>query len=443
MEEFKLSLPTAILININIMLGAGLFINTVELAKRAGGYGSFAYLMIGILLLPLIVSIAQLIKLYPHAGFYEYGARAIHPFVGFISAWSYFAGKIASSTLMVHVAMSLLYQFFPVLQAIPILAMDVAIFLLFIGLNLVDLRTSRSIQFGFLALKIIPVLLVLLSGFVLFNWSNVVSATIPWAALGASLPLVLYATAGFEVTCSLSAHIVNAKRNGPLAIFVSYSVVILVAFLYQSIFYGNLGSILAQQANYLGAFPSLINALFTNKVMIAGFLRGIINITIASSALGAAYGILFSNYWNLYRLAQAGHTIFQRSLLALNRFNLPAGCLLVEGIIGVIYILIIQGAQLPLQQTSALAGAIPYTLSVLALLATILQSNDYSRIWLPLLGLASCTLLLKSCISSFMISGIYPLFLFIFFISIGVIMYIYTACCNRSRKKDFSLESKE
>lgn len=432
MEEFKLSLPTAILVNINIMLGAGLFINTVELAKRAGGYGSFAYLMIGILLLPLIASIARLIRLYPHAGFYEYGARAIHPFVGFISAWSYFAGKIASSTLMVHVAMSLLYQFFPVLQAMPIVAMDVTVFSLFIGLNLIGLRTGRSIQFGFLALKIIPVLIVLFSGFLLFNWSNVVSATIPWAALGASLPLVLYATAGFEATCSLSAHIINAKRNGPLAIFISYGFVILVAFLYQSVFYGNLGSVLAKQVNYLGAFPSLINALVTNKMMINNSLKGIINIAIASSALGAAYGVLFSNYWNLYRLAEAGHTIFQRSLLALNRFNLPTGCLLVEGIIGVIYILIIQGAQLPLQITSAFAGAIPLTLSVVALLAVLLQSKDYSKIWLPLLGLASCTLLLKSCIASFMIAGIYPLLLFLFFISIGMIMYIYTSYRVRS-----------
>ena len=35
-QEYKLSLPTAILININIMLGAGIFINTATLSHRAG-----------------------------------------------------------------------------------------------------------------------------------------------------------------------------------------------------------------------------------------------------------------------------------------------------------------------------------------------------------------------------------------------------------------------
>ena len=58
--EHKLSLPTAILININIMMGAGIFINTVELSKRAGLLGGFMYPLIGLLILPLIIAIASI-----------------------------------------------------------------------------------------------------------------------------------------------------------------------------------------------------------------------------------------------------------------------------------------------------------------------------------------------------------------------------------------------
>ena len=40
-NEYKLSLPAAILININIMLGAGIFINTLNLAKFSASFGVF------------------------------------------------------------------------------------------------------------------------------------------------------------------------------------------------------------------------------------------------------------------------------------------------------------------------------------------------------------------------------------------------------------------
>ena len=58
-ENRTLSLSAAIIININIMLGAGIFVNTVELAKRAGILGGFAYIIIGIMMLPLVVDVTN------------------------------------------------------------------------------------------------------------------------------------------------------------------------------------------------------------------------------------------------------------------------------------------------------------------------------------------------------------------------------------------------
>ena len=111
--EKKLSLPTAILINLNIMMGGGIFINTVELAKRTGLFSGFMYPLIGILILPLILAISQLIKMHPSGGFYVFAQKEINPFIGFLSTWSYFIAKLASASLMIHVSMSLLTQIFP------------------------------------------------------------------------------------------------------------------------------------------------------------------------------------------------------------------------------------------------------------------------------------------------------------------------------------------
>ena len=85
----KLSLREAILININIMLGAGLFINMNLLSQNAGILGAFSYIIIGLLMLPLIVSMMQLLKIHPSGGLYTFGLKELHPFAGFLSAWSY------------------------------------------------------------------------------------------------------------------------------------------------------------------------------------------------------------------------------------------------------------------------------------------------------------------------------------------------------------------
>src|SRR5437870_4968280 len=117
-QDYKISLPSAVLININIMLGAGIFINTANLAKRSAELGALMYLLVGLLMLPLILSIAQLLRLHPAGGFYVFAQKEINPFAGFLSGWCYFTAKLASCMLMIHVSMTLIQQIFPVMKMI-------------------------------------------------------------------------------------------------------------------------------------------------------------------------------------------------------------------------------------------------------------------------------------------------------------------------------------
>ena len=98
-SSFKLSLPAAIIINMNIMLGVGLFVNTISLAKMAGIMSPFIYLFVACLMLPLVLTIAKLLKLHPGGSFYAFGAQEISPLFGFLASWSYFISKMASATL--------------------------------------------------------------------------------------------------------------------------------------------------------------------------------------------------------------------------------------------------------------------------------------------------------------------------------------------------------
>ncbi len=85
------------------------------------------YPLIGFLILPLIIIVAQLMKIHPSGGFYTFGAQEIHPYAGFISAWSYFTGKLASAMLMIHVAMLLCQYIIPSLGAINIFVLDAVV----------------------------------------------------------------------------------------------------------------------------------------------------------------------------------------------------------------------------------------------------------------------------------------------------------------------------
>lgn len=410
------------------MLGAGIFINTVKLSKWAGALGCLMYPLIGLLMLPLIVSIAKLVNIYPEEGFYGYGARAIHPFVGFFSSWAYFTGKLASAMLMIHVALSLVHQIVPLLQDIPVLILDLSVLIFFIVLNMLNVKTGSKIQVWFMALKIIPIFFSIFTGLYLFSWRHYAVVNMHWAGIPSTLPLVLYAASGFEAACSLSCQIKNAERNGPLAIFISYGIMVAIAFTYQLAFYGAVGNSLAVLQEYTGIFPLLLQTLLPGYASMAMTIKAILYLAIAASALGSGYGILFSNPWNLYAMARHGHIFFQKRFTRLNRFGLPTWCIITEGALCTLYLLITQGDQLSLQQTSALACSIAYTLSVISLISLVFYRRTVAMLrWIPILALVNCLILIGSCVRNFMLFGIHPLLVFASLLIFGIIMFIFTS----------------
>lgn len=423
--ERKLSLPAAILININIMLGAGVFINTVELAQRTGLLSGFLYPIMGLLIVPLILVIAKLLQLHPAGGFYTFGEQEMNPFAGFISTWSYFIAKLASAMLMIHVAASLIMQIFPALASIgSVYVFDVLILSFFIFLNTQNLRTGSRIQMGFLFFKLIPVLFVIAAGILFFAPSFVTTLPIIWTGAPSSIPLVLYAAMGFEAICALSSNIQDSQRNGPKSIFIAVSVVLGLVFLFQLLFYCTLGTSLAAQPNYLGAFPTLLHYLMPGKTILIHQLTAFFHLAIAISALGGCYGILYSNNWNLYILAQNKHVFFDTVLTKFNKHAIPYLCLFAEWLICIFFLTITAGNQLHLQQTAALGTAFTYLMCVVALLYAYRKiTPTWSQKLLPYAGFFSCAILLGCCVRNLFIAGIFPLIGFFLLLAFGIIMF--------------------
>lgn len=427
-EDHKLSLPAAIIININIMLGAGIFINTVELAKRAGTLGGFAYLLIGVLLLPLIISIAHLMRMYPTGGFYTFAQAELSPFVGFFSTWSYFVAKLASATLMIHASILLLQQLIPPLAVFHPLVLDSCVLILFVTLNMLNIRTGSYIQAGFMGLKLTPITFAIVTGLFLIFGGTVAPANFVWTGIASSIPLVLYAATGFEATCSLSSRIKDSHRNGPLAIFISYFTVIAIAFTYQIIFYTSIGDKLAQVASYLFAFPTLTATLLPTNLPLALNITTVLHLAIASSALSGAYGILYSNNWNLYTLAQNNHILFSSYMTRLNKHFIPFICVIIEGALCGLYLAVTYGATVALQQVAAMGSTIAYTLSVLSLCVAKYKRPEVAIApWIPALGFLICLMLIGFCIRNFIIAGVLtPLIAFLVLLITGISMFLIT-----------------
>ena len=423
MSSEKLSLPAAIFINLNIMISTGLFVNTVVLSQRTGAAGFLLYPLVGIFMLPLIAGIAKLLDVYPSGGFYSFAKAGLGEPFAFLSTWSYFIGKLASCSLMLFVSSRFLQQLIPAIRSLETLYIALTILAIFTMLNLLKVTIGVSIQSFFLLAKFIPILFIICSGIYLFDIQALDYTNFLIAGIPTSIPLVLYSLAGFEASCSLSRNIENARINAPKAIYYSFFIALFISCLFQFLVFMGIHKAIASLENYTQAFPYIVSSLgFENGF--AGALNNLLSFAIGISALGGAYGILFSNSWNIYELAHNNHLFASSWIRAKNKYFIPVGCVLIESGLCITYLLLTQGNQLPLQQTASLGVTISYTMCILSLLTILLaQKAPLHQIFMPLLGLGTCILFIFACLQGFISNGIASIYLFAAILGFGVLMY--------------------
>jgi amino acid transporter len=417
----ELSLLSAVIINLNIIIGSGVFINTAELARRAGVLGGICYAIVGLLLFPLILSFARLLQLYPGGGFYSFCEKSLNPFVGFLSTWCYFTTKLSSATLIIHIFVTLMQKMFPCIAHYDPFILDIGVLSVIIALNMLNVRTGSSIQGWLMLFKLFPLFFIIISGMFFLQGSNLSSLHQIWSGIPMAIPLVLHAMLGFETACSISRNIKNPEKNGPRVVLISYGIVILLYVLYQGIFYGIVGSDLAMQSDYQATFPLVIAQLGISNYA-QYIVCHMIYLFIALSALSAGFGIVYANMWNLYSLAELKHTIAPHFITRLNKFNIPFICVLAQGVVSFLLMILIRGEQTTFQQLSALGATITYTISLIGLMQTLKKLNR--SFWLPIFGLINCAILLSSSLYAMWWShNIKPLLILTGFMIIGVGIY--------------------
>lgn len=423
-HKAHLSLASAILINVNIMLGSGIFINNINLAKAAGPLSTLSYPLVGLLLIPLIAIFSLLLNYYPGATFYELGEK-VHPVAGFISSWGYFIGKLASSALSIHVSVSTAQLLVPRIASINPLLIDSGILGIFVLLNLFNIKTERPIQYLFVSLKSIPVFIVIGTAIALFNPVNLAIVEQSVTSLFSTIPFVIFGFAGFEASCSLSKNIKNPARNGPRAIIISFAIVLVAVTLFQLGLFAALGGEYAHFTTFQEPIRMIIARCFSGSMLLQNALITAAFVGIASSALGASYSILYSNVWNLHTLA--GYSVIPGAtqLRRCNRFSAPSLSILIAGLITLGYLVVSRGNNIPLQQISACATTLAYSISVLSFLYLSFGTLRKYRI-VGVLGVFSCLLFLLTTLMNAHKFGVLPYGILTLGILIGLIMRAVT-----------------
>lgn len=418
-NSYKLSLSSAVFICINIILGAGVFLNTVTLAQFAGSLSPLVYVLVGLLMLPLVVVIARLVRQFPGGTLYTFCREGLGEMGGFIVGWSYFAGKLASSSLMIHFFTSLVGIVFPVIQIVPQLLLDLFILYLFTWLNMMNMKTGNLIQIGFMATKMIPISLIIFGGLWFLHPAVFTTGYTDPLQFALAIPLAIYAFTGFESIASINAHMQSPAKNGPRAIFIAFCAAIGITTFLQTAFYATVpADVLATAAPHAGITvfaQSLFGTLACCSMLIA-----VLQLAVGFSALGGAYGILFSNHWNLYALANHRTIPFSNVLSSVNNFGIPVWCVAAQAVLCSYYLIFLGSQQVLLQQINALACTIAYFLSTLAYFA-VGRKNGRDTLWV-IAAFITCMIFFASCINGLIQQGIGALIGFSLLLGFGILM---------------------
>lgn len=408
----KISPFIAVLICVNTMIGAGLFINPKPLTALAGPLGFLGYIFSAIFLLPLILSIAALAKLHPvSGGLYVYSTTYVNKWAGFLSGWCYFIGKTTTVAILVHKIMQFFQESIPFLAHYPTLALDYALIFALVLLNIIGVQVGGRIQYFFAFLKATPVIFTFVVGFAAFNISYFQPTTAHfWGSLG-TIPLTVFALLGFDIICSIGHLIKDAEKNIKPVILISFISVAIIATFFQFVIFGALGSGLGQANTPLLMLGDVALPITLN------FLGRLVNGFVFAAFLAGSFSILTSNCWNLYTIAHNNHIPGRRFFTLLTSAQVPWIALIFEGFIGCL-VLALCSEQVVMQNMSVFAQVISFLLTAIAAyIASRVVSKDIGLPrWIPILGIGSCCYILFLAFSKIMASGISLPFVGIFLI---------------------------
>ena len=319
MQQNKtISLLTAIAISFNAMIGAGVLLAPIMLAKSAGPASVFTMLIAFLVVTAIGASLARAASLFPGGGWsYRYASAWAGHKVGLLASYTYIFGLLVAVAVLTQQAGDwLLFERIPVEFSRTI---GIAVLVLLAISVLIGGKSSATTQYVIAGLVLFSLSVAGIFGFLHFR-PETLKPFNPHGLIGilSATPIVIFSLLGFESVTSLYSSMENPSKNLVIAIVSSISLVTIVysIFIFGTIF----------------AIPKQIIAEGSVEIPISKFLKiafpqaTILPPIIRLGALAGIIGTIHSLLWAVPKLLtditkQVRSEFVQKKLVETNFLN--------------------------------------------------------------------------------------------------------------------------
>ncbi len=295
----QLSLVDSTAIIVGIIIGAGFYGMSPDIASLAGGPGwtLLAWFVGGLMALVGSLCYAELATAFPRqGGEYVYLSQAWGRFVGFQYAWAgFWIIRPASVGAMAMVFGRYTQELWP-LERYGSVTYALGLTVLLTSLNVVGVRTGAWTQNLLTLVKVVSLLAVFAVGFTkLGKGSPVAPSTEPgFQSLSVALILVMWTYGGWNEMPSVAAEVRNPEKNLLRTLVLGTSATMLIYILGTLAFFAALG--------YQGTANSKAVAADVLRLVAGDGGQRMISALVAVSCAGAVNGMIFTGARVYYAL---------------------------------------------------------------------------------------------------------------------------------------------
>lgn len=385
MEQKKISFVGAVLLSINIMVGAGIFSAVGPMSAAAGSISFLGWLIVGLLFFPIVWGVAKAAQLFPgEGGFYHYCSSGLNSTAGFIAHWAYLLGYISvAASLITLLRNGVIHQvgieFF---RDYPF-AFNLLIVTFYTLINMISLDKIDKLQSAATLLKITPIVMIIVL-FAFYYNPELSFESDQLGSLGLTISAVIFSYTGFESCCSVASLLKDGPKKVASVILTAFFITLALYFSF------HIGLIHIMGPDNLAthgaiAFPRFLglSSTWANALQV-GIATTILFIW-ANSILGVSLG----NITNIYSLGSKNLILGDKLLATLNDKQRPIYAAIAHGIALLGLITCITDIDILFALTnSGIIGALILTLCAVFLYQ--FKAQQYFQMSITLLGFGSC-----------------------------------------------------
>ncbi len=335
----QLGVWSAMSLVVGCVIGAGVFFKPQAIYSAtdgAPGMGMLSWIIGGLASIFAALTFAEVAILKPKTGgMITYLSETYGEKVGYLAGWMqaviFYPAFVAGYGVKVG---EVLGEYIGEIWRLPI-SMFV-IFLLVLA-NTLTAKATSGIQIIATVCKLIPLLLIMIFGFVFGSGDNAVFTPLvgeganPGAALSSCLIAVLFAFEGWTNVGAIAGEMKDPAKDLPRAIVGGVSVIMAVYFIINMAYLWVIPAEELAAATAAGPAAAVANKIF-------GPIGGtLIKLGIVISVIGAGNGFLMSGSRVVYQMAEEKMLPCSKTLSKLNSNCVPANSVIFIGVLAAIY----------------------------------------------------------------------------------------------------------